>query len=111
MSSFHVGIERVPLYTEVSSFQVGIEGVHCIQRCPHFRLELRGSTVYRGVLISGWNRGGPLCPHFRLEYKGLHCIQVFSSGKFYSRNSGSTGLKIASWYNVYRNYFMQAFLE
>ena len=46
---------EVPLYTEVSSFQgVGIEeftvyrgvlisggwnrGVHCIQRCPHFRV-------------------------------------------------------------------------
>ena len=30
--------------------------------CPHFRvLEQRGSTVYRGVLISGcWNRGVPL---------------------------------------------------
>ena len=43
-----VGIEGVPLYTEVSSFQgvgrcphfmgVGIEGFHCIQRCPHFRV-------------------------------------------------------------------------
>ena len=73
------------VYTEVSSFQgVGIEEFHCIQRCPHFRrlefhciqrcphfrrlefhciqrcphfrvLEWRGSTVYRGVLISrGW---------------------------------------------------------
>ena len=45
------------------SFQgVGIEEFHCIQRCPHFRvLEQRGSTVYRGVLISGcWNRGVPL---------------------------------------------------
>ena len=28
-----------PLYTEVSSFQgVGIEELHCIQRCPHFRM-------------------------------------------------------------------------
>ena len=35
-----VGIEGVPLYTEleVSSFQgVGIEEFHCIQRYPHFR--------------------------------------------------------------------------
>ena len=44
MSSFQgVGIEEFPLYTEVSSFQ----GV--------------GSTVYRGVFISGgWSRGVPL---------------------------------------------------
>ena len=57
---------EVPLYTEVSSFQdvggVLIEGSHCIQRCPHFRrLEYRGPTVYRGVLISGgWNIEVPL---------------------------------------------------
>ena len=38
-----------------------MEKSHCIQRYPHFRvLELRGSTVYRDVLISGgWNRGIP----------------------------------------------------
>ena len=72
MPSFQgVGIEVVPLYTEMSSFQgvgiglplytgvssfqgVGIEEFYCIQRYPHFRvLELRSSTVYRGVLISG----------------------------------------------------------
>ena len=48
-------------------------------RCPHFRgVGIEGSTVYRGVLISGgWNRGfqmssfqgvgveGSKCPHFR----------------------------------------------
>ena len=66
---------------------VGVERFHCIQKCPHFReFKYRGSTVYRGVLISGgWNRGVPLyrevssfqgvgieefhcierCPHFR----------------------------------------------
>ena len=94
MSSFHVGIERVPLYTEVSSFQVGIEGVHCIW-----------VFLFQSVRIEGFHYI-QRCPHFMMEYKGVHCIQVF-----YSMNSGSTGLKIASWYNVYRNYFMQAFLE
>ena len=38
----------VPLCTSLQG--VGIEGVHCVQRCIHFR-EL-GSTVYRGVFIS-----------------------------------------------------------
>ena len=36
-----IGAEKgmVPLYTEVSSFLgVGIEELHCIQRCPHFKV-------------------------------------------------------------------------
>ena len=48
-----------PKSPQYKGIEVGIEGLHCIQRCPHFRgLEKRGSTVYRGVLILGaWNRG------------------------------------------------------
>ena len=72
----------VPLYTEVSSFQVvGIEEFHCIQRCPHFReLEEKGSTVYRGVFISGsWKRKVPLYTEVssfqRVGIGGFHCIQ------------------------------------
>ena len=42
----------------MSSFQgVGIEGFHCIQVSSFQEVEIGGSTVYRGVLISGcWNR-------------------------------------------------------
>ena len=58
------GIED-SLYTEMSSFQVGWN---------------RGSTVYRGVLISGsWNRGVPLYTEVS-SFQGagieeFHCIQ------------------------------------
>ena len=62
---------------EMSSFQgVGIKEFHCIQRYPHFSVLNRGgSTVYRGVLISGcWNKGVPLytarCPHFSVLNRG-----------------------------------------
>ena len=65
----------------MSSFQgFGIEKSHCIQKCPHFKdLELRGSTVYRGILISGgWNRGVPLYTEVS-SFQGVgieefHCI-------------------------------------
>ena len=63
MSSFQgVGIEEFTVYRGVLISEGLNRGVHCIQRCPHFRgLEYRSSTVYRGVLISGsWNREIPL---------------------------------------------------
>ena len=63
----------------MSLFQgVGIEESHCIQRSPHFRV--LGSTVYRGVLISGCcNRGVPLYTEMS-SFQGVgieefHCIQ------------------------------------
>ena len=68
----------------MSSFQgVGIEEFHCIQKCTHFNgLEERGSTVYRGILISGsWNRGVPLYTEvYSFQWVGrerFHCIQSF----------------------------------
>ena len=57
MSSFQRVRIEVPLYTEVCSFQgVGIEEFHCIQVSSFQGVGIEGSTVYRGVLISGgWN--------------------------------------------------------
>ena len=66
----------------MSSFQgVGIEVFHCIQRCPHFRG--LGSTVHRGVLISGgWNREVPLYTEVS-SFQGVgievfHCIALIT---------------------------------